>query len=91
MAVSKDPHDFFNFVISDVVERVEDKQLFYKYTKSVASYNSYDGQDKTGQEMLPPLIPNKRHRTVFEYTPCEELLTADWVEWTGDKKTTMLL
>jgi len=68
------------------VERGDEKQLFFKYTeKKISDGVTFDGQigkeEKQQEVALRPLNPKKRRRTVYEYTPCEELLTADWVEW----------
>ena len=68
------------FGISDVVQRVEDEQLFFKYTKASSEY-AFDSQSRS-EQAAPPLNANKRRRTIYEYTPCDELLSADWVEWT---------
>ena len=74
-----DTDDDVCFIISDVVERVEDKQLFFKYTKASSDY-AFDKLN-SGEQEAPPMNDNKRRRTIYEYTPCEELLNADWVEW----------
>jgi hypothetical protein len=52
-------------VIDDVVERVKDKLIFFKYHKV-----------RRDEELVAAAS-----RTEYEYTPCNELLTADWVEW----------
>ena len=64
------------------MERVEDKQLLYKYTRAIPADN-FDTQNRK-DGALPSLNCNKRQRTIYEYTPCEELLMADWVKWADD-------
>ena len=52
------------FVIDDVVERADDKMIFFKY-----------------HELRDQEIVAAAPRTTYEYTPCNELLSADWVKW----------
>ena len=66
------------FIICDVVERAEDQQMFFKYTKELPDVLNV----QKGEDHVPPMNTSKRRRTIYEYTPCEELLSADWVEWT---------
>jgi len=52
-------------VIDDVVERVKDKLIFFKYREV-----------RRDEELVAATS-----RTEYEYTPCNELLSADWVKW----------
>ena len=59
-----DTEEGIRFVIDDVVERLKDKMIFFKY---------HEVRDKE--------IVAAASQTAYEYTPCNELLSADWVEW----------
>ena len=54
------------FMIADVVEK--DDILYFQYHKVVE-----DGSNAKKR---------RRDEDSFEYTPCEEILTAGWVDWT---------
>ena len=58
------------FVIDAVEEMVESKIICFRYH----NIDTGGGQGQEGES-------KKRRRISYEHTPCEELLSASWVEW----------
>ena len=68
------------FEIVDVVDRVNDSNVFFQY-RPIIEEGDCCKEDEEKEKVTSKTLKQPRQRSKYEYTPCEEVLAATWVQW----------